>query len=284
MAAPANIAAIGPGQQRERCEVWSVRVVVLGPCLDPRSRLAQAHVQNAVFSPALNRERMMRVSHGREGRAKGKGVRAATPRVLEDAEKPAAGGVRRAVDVRAPNSTAPFVGRGADVRHLVDLRKRSRVLTLVGAGGIGKSHLARQFANTLASGVVRAVYLVDIDEMKPDANLWDAVASELGLAGHGPDQVIEHLAAQDVVLVIDNCDLRLGETAQLAADLLHNCGALQVVVTSREPLRVDGELVWAVPPLALPSADSPDLDEARASDAVRLFMTRMLVHRPEFEL
>ena len=213
----------------------------------------------------------------REAQAKrGPSVRSATPRVAEHAAENGA-------DMRVVQP-ALFCGRVAELRNLHELIGRSRALTLVGPGGIGKSQLARRLAYEVARRTGRGVYLADLDELMPGMSVWSRFASALGFDGSPIDSVVELLTDRDALLVIDNCDPRLDECAWLAAELLRRRGRLQLLATCREPLRMDGEHAWTVPPLSLPATDPPDLDHVESSDAVRFFVACVQVHHPEYGL
>ena len=165
-----------------------------------------------------------------------------------------------------------LAGRAAELQNVLELSKASRAISLVGPGGIGKSWLARRCAEHIRDALRRETYLVDIDELPPGPTLARAVAAVVGLAGASFDQVLDRVSRRHIALVLDNCDSRVGECAAVAAHLLQRAPGLQLLMTSRERLGVDGELVALVPPLGLPRAGTADLAEVEASDAVRLFI------------
>ncbi|MEU0572800.1 tetratricopeptide repeat protein, partial [Nonomuraea sp. NPDC005983] len=165
-----------------------------------------------------------------------------------------------------------FVGRESDVDELVHLMRVTRVVTLCGAGGIGKTRLALRLAARIAPEHPGGVRLVELADLEKGALLGQACAA-LGVAGDLP----EAIGGRHVLLVLDNCETVIAECAELSRDLLGACPGLTILATSREPLRVPGEAVWRVPPLSLSG------DPARC-EAVRLFQARAVAARPGFEL
>lgn len=185
-----------------------------------------------------------------------------------------------------PTHVPAFVGRESELHQGRELQARARMLTLVGPGGIGKSRLARELALSLVRDFERGARVVDLDTVPTvdGIGIWSAVAHELAITPAQPQHILRQLALQHVLLVLDNCDGALGESAQLAADLLATCVGVSVLATAREPLRIAGEVVWEVPPLRLPPAEWSDLADLLANDAIRLFVTRLRGMQPEFEL
>ncbi|WP_344495714.1 LuxR C-terminal-related transcriptional regulator [Nonomuraea monospora] len=173
-----------------------------------------------------------------------------------------------------PAESNTFVGREADVDELVHLMRVSRVVTLCGAGGIGKTRLALRLASRLAmvnTGGVCVCELADLEK----GQLRGQVAAALRISG----DLVETVGDRRVLLLLDNCEPVIGECAELCRDLLRSCPGVTVLATSREPLRVPGETVWRVPPLSV-----SDPGNGAESEAVRLFVARATAARPGFEL
>ncbi|MFD1938516.1 BTAD domain-containing putative transcriptional regulator [Nonomuraea mangrovi] len=184
-----------------------------------------------------------------------------------------------------------FVGRDDDVRRVVDLLGRVRLVTLVGPGGAGKTRLANTIGRRLSpSGGVWFVPLAPVgaDDV-PRAVLDLLRGREEGVPPRHvtPDEVLDHLvetlADDELVLVLDNCEHVIEAAATLAGALLGRCPRLRVLTTSREPLRIDGETSHPVLPLELPEPGST-AERARACAAVRLFHDRAAAVRPGFTL
>ncbi|MEU6711774.1 LuxR C-terminal-related transcriptional regulator [Nonomuraea sp. NPDC046802] len=169
-----------------------------------------------------------------------------------------------------PAEPNAFVGRESDVDELVQLMRVSRVVTLCGAGGIGKTRLALRLAARIARDHPGGGWLIELADLEK-GEVRGHVAAALRIAG----DLAETIGARRVMLVLDNCETVIAECAELCRDLLRACPGLTVLATSREPLRVPGETVWRVPPLSVDGAES---------EAVRLFVARAGAARSGFEL
>lgn len=168
-----------------------------------------------------------------------------------------------------------FVGREADVEELVELLSVARLVTLCGAGGIGKSRLAVRTAGQVAPEFPGGVWLVELAEVVQDELIVPRVASVLGVKAEPSrplaDTLLDAIGDRRLLLIVDNCESLIEEAARFCRTLLTVCPEVRVLTTSREPLRVAGETVWRVPPLKLPPSDAHDV---RTSEAVRLFVDR----------
>ncbi|GAA3416080.1 hypothetical protein GCM10018952_43010 [Streptosporangium vulgare] len=178
-----------------------------------------------------------------------------------------------------------FVGREADVEELTDLLGVARVVTLCGAGGIGKSRLAVRVASQVAGEFPGGVWLVELADAVRGDQIEPRVAAVLGVKAEPSralaDTLIDALGDRRLLLVMDNCESLIEESARFCRAVLNVCPDVRVLTTSREPLRVAGETVWRVPPLTLPRSDGHDLGTSEAvrlflgtSEAVRLFADR----------
>src|ERR1035438_299077 len=172
-----------------------------------------------------------------------------------------------------PNS---FVGRERDLAELARMLGEVRALTLSGPGGIGKTRLALRLACELVPDYPDGAWLVELADTADPALVARRVAATLGVREE-PElplavTLTEALRARQLLLILDTCEHVVEACAELVQRLLAGCAGLRVIATSREPLRVRGETVWRVPPLALPgSLDGPPW--AR-HEALRLFAER----------
>jgi predicted ATPase/DNA-binding CsgD family transcriptional regulator/Tfp pilus assembly protein PilF len=192
---------------------------------------------------------------------------------------------------RLPAEPNSFVGRERDLADLTMLLADVRVLTLCGPGGIGKTRLATRLAGELADGYMNGATLVELAEVSDPVLIGPRIAAALG-AREEPDRPVaetltDALRQQHLLLVLDTCEHLVEAVAGLAQRLLAECPAVRIIATSREPLRVRGETVWRVPPLALPPAEPPadqSLDELAEHESVRLFLDRAAAVRSGFAL
>src|SRR5215471_13927379 len=155
-----------------------------------------------------------------------------------------------------PAELTSFVGRRGELAAVRRLLAGSRLVTLTGAGGVGKTRLALRAAVELRRAFRDGVWLVRLDQLRDEALVAQAVAGVLGLqdrAGYAPDAALaEYLAGRQLLVVLDNCEHLVDAAAKLADQLLRAAAGLRVLATSREALTIDGESVLAVPPLPVP--------------------------------
>jgi len=151
-----------------------------------------------------------------------------------------------------PAELTSFVGRRGELAEVRRLLAGSRLVTLTGIGGVGKTRLALRAAAGLRRAFRDGVWLVQLDQLRDQALVAQAVAVALGLqdrAGYAPAaSLAEYLAGRQLLLVLDNCEHLVDAAAKLADLLLRAAAGLRVLATSRESLNITGETVLAVPP------------------------------------
>jgi predicted ATPase/DNA-binding SARP family transcriptional activator len=184
-----------------------------------------------------------------------------------------------------PAQLSGFVGREHELSELRQLLPHARVITLTGAGGVGKTRLVLQLAASMVDGSGDGAWFVDLAPLT-DATLVAAqVASVLGVReqpGRPPLQsLIAACRERQLLLILDNCEHVIGEAANVADQLVRGCRRMIILATSHEPLGIEGEHLYRVPPLFVPPADA-DPDRLLASDAVRLFADRARQQRSDF--
>ncbi|WP_203934664.1 BTAD domain-containing putative transcriptional regulator [Virgisporangium ochraceum] len=187
---------------------------------------------------------------------------------------------------RLPASVSTFVGREEELTTLSRLMSGSRLVTIVGPGGAGKTRLALEGARS-----VPRVWFVPLAGLTEPGGLADAVVGVVGSSGgrlydggqpaSAVDRLAELLDVGDALLLLDNCEHLVDASAALADELLRRLPQLRILATSREPLAITGEALCHLGPLALPTAE-PDLAEAGRAAAVRLFVDRAAGVRPGF--
>ncbi|KAF0956799.1 protein kinase domain-containing protein [Rhodococcus sp. T7] len=188
-----------------------------------------------------------------------------------------------------PLDLTSFVGRRHELTEAKNLLAGSRLVTLTGIGGVGKTRLATRVAATLQRDYADGARLIELAELRDEPLLVDAVAAAVGVRDHSGrplrEVLVEHLAARELLLVFDNCEHLVDAVAELTDALLRVCPALRILATSREPLGIAGETVLRVPPLAVPDPDRrPSLRGLPKYDAVTLFAERAAAAVPGFAL
>ncbi|HEY6055607.1 MAG TPA: AAA family ATPase, partial [Gaiellaceae bacterium] len=205
----------------------------------------------------------------------------------ELAEESAALGAERPFGL--PADASSFVGRSRELAELASLLRRTRLLTLSGTGGVGKTRLALELARGAEPSYEAGAALVELAPLADARLVTEAVAAALDVralpAQELLDAVVDFLAPRALLLVLDNCEHLLAATARLADTLLRAAPELTIVATSREPLRVAGEVVFRVPSLDIPDPEG-SLPPARLleCEAVSLFVERAAAGAPGFAL
>jgi predicted ATPase/class 3 adenylate cyclase len=202
-----------------------------------------------------------------------------------------------------PTQLTSFVGRDAELREAGDLLRTTRLLTLTGPGGTGKTRLSLQLAADVAERFADGIWFVALEPVRDPRLIAATILTTLGLveAGGRParDILIDWLADREVLLVLDNFE-QVIDGAPVVAELLRGAPRVSIVVTSRAPLRVSGEQEYPVPGLPaprdvlalsdlekmnLPAGDRLlDAEAATQFEAVRLFIARAVAVRPDFRV
>jgi predicted ATPase len=185
-----------------------------------------------------------------------------------------------------PAELTSFIGRDRPVRELADLLEEHRLVTVTGPGGSGKTRLAGEVARRVAARYADGAWLAGLAPVSDPAQVPAVVAAALEVQEQPGVPVTEVLArvlaAQQMLLVLDNCEHVIGAAAQLCAGLLAACDDVRVLATSREPLRAAGEVRYRLGPLTLPCADDPP--DAARSEAMALFTDRARHADPHFAM
>ncbi|MFD0901824.1 BTAD domain-containing putative transcriptional regulator [Actinomadura sediminis] len=264
-----------------------------------RERLRAAHLR-ALFRAGRQSDALARYADYRTRLADelaldpGPELAAVHQAILEQAPE-LAGSAPPATSAAHPRTNLPavpseLVGRERDVEEVRERLDRSRLVTLTGPGGVGKTSLALAVAAGAAGAHPDGVWLVEVGSCGGVPDLADSVAATLeireGAAGTGDP--VERLAAalrgRNLLLVLDNCERLVDAAATLVGRLLRDAAGLRVLATCREPLAVSGEAVHAVRPLPVPAPGTADPAALRRSAAVRLFVGRAADAAPGFAL
>jgi predicted ATPase len=187
----------------------------------------------------------------------------------------------------SPARLASFVGREREVHAVTELLAENRILTLMGAPGIGKTRIALRVADAVRAGFEGRVRVVEVSEIADSRRLADEVNRALGVREEPgrplADSVRAEVGRRRLLLVLDGCERLAASCAPLAEAVLHAGARAKILATSREALGVPGEAVWHVPALEVPDAARP-AGEISTYASVRLFVERARAYRRDFEL
>jgi predicted ATPase/DNA-binding SARP family transcriptional activator len=190
-----------------------------------------------------------------------------------------------------PRPRTPFFGRHTALNRIEALLGDHRLVTLTGAGGVGKTRLALRIAEAVVPGRADEVVWVELASLAGSELVGPAACTAAGVrlqaGASSVDALAARLGASRTLLMLDNCEHVLDACAELATELLDRCPGVRILATSRVPLAVAGEVLWPVTGLSVPPArqeSDADVASASASESVQLFVDRVRTARPEFEL
>jgi predicted ATPase len=187
-----------------------------------------------------------------------------------------------------PTETTSFIGREAELDTIEELLRLSRLLTLTGPGGSGKSRLALRAGTQVSGRYADGVWLIQFapigqpDLVVPTVALALSVREEPGQTLLG--SIVARLRDTEALLIVDNCEHVIEAAADTIAALLRSCPRLRILATSQTRLGVPGEASWPVPPLTVPEPEMADPQAAAEAESVRLFCDRAALARPGFGL
>ena len=188
-----------------------------------------------------------------------------------------------------PTPLTSFIGRHDQVVAIRALLDGSRLVTLTGPPGVGKTRLAVEVGRAVQREFLDGVWLIELAPLSDRESILDSLATRLGLRRPGAAaeasplaDVLEYLRNRRALLIVDNCEHVLGFVARLVELVLAGCADVRVLATSREPLGMTGEAQQPVSPLSLPTPGVRDPRELLGSEAVRLFEERAMKVRPDF--
>ncbi len=188
-----------------------------------------------------------------------------------------------------PIQLSSFIGRERAIAELKGLLSTTRLLTLTGAGGSGKTRLALQMATNLLADFEHGVWWVELAALTDPTLVPQQVASSLGISEQPGRQLMDTLSdalqPKKLLLVLDNCEHLIAACAQLVETLLRSCADLRILTTSREAFTIPGETIWPVPSLGVPDAyHLPPREGLVKYEAVHLFIERAVSVLPTFRL
>jgi predicted ATPase/DNA-binding winged helix-turn-helix (wHTH) protein len=209
------------------------------------------------------------------------------------AEKRAPGSEKEASEVmRSPPSNLPLpltslLGRAVDLHEIEGLFNKSRLVTITGTGGVGKTRIALELGRRLAEHFQDGVHLAEIGKISEDELVGPTLAGALQI----PSPDIDHidrigflLSGRQLLLIVDNCEHLAGSISRKVETILRHAPNLKVLITSQEPLGLDGEQIYRLAPLAVPPADTRNLAFAMTYPAFELFAERSLANVQSLDL
>jgi predicted ATPase/class 3 adenylate cyclase len=186
-----------------------------------------------------------------------------------------------------PRHLTSFIGREREIEEAKELLERSRLLTLLGIGGLGKTRLSLQIGGDVLDSYRDGAWFVDLAPLRDPSIMASEAAKVLGVREEPGRPLIEtlcaHLKPRNLLLILDNCEHLIKPSAELVHAILGTAPEIRVIATSREALRVPGEQSYMLTPLAVPNR-SDDIEALSRSPAVRLFVERAQLHKPTFAL
>ena len=186
-----------------------------------------------------------------------------------------------------PGQVSSFVGRTTEVARVTAAINESRVVTITGVGGVGKTRLAVQVAADLLPRYRDGAWLVELAPVRDGDSAVDAVAAVFNMTNVGAqsreESLVEMLIRKELLLVLDNCEHLLGPIARLVSRIERSCPAVAVLATSREGMAIDGEQLIALPPLYA-GTPADDIGQLVQTDAVTLFVERARRVKTDFAL
>ena len=196
----------------------------------------------------------------------------------------------RALDVfpnNIPTQLTSFIGREKEMLEATQMLQQSRLLTLTGSGGTGKTRLSLQAASSLLEQFKDGVWLIELAPISEPALVPNTVANVLRLRVEDSrplmDVVMDWLRDKEALLILDNCEHLIDACAQFANTVLQNCRGARILATSREALGIAGEVAYRVPSLPTPN-EATDIKHLETFDSVKLFVQRATLTLPTFQL
>jgi len=174
-----------------------------------------------------------------------------------------------------PTQLTSFIGREKEVAEIKDLLNASRLVTLTGSGGTGKTRLSIEVGLQLLASFPNGVWLIELAPLADPSQIIPTMTQVFGLQEHPfgplPTLLMDYLRDKKILLILDNCEHLIQACAQLANDLLHQCTGLKILASSREALGIAGEVTYHTPSLA-------------DAESTRLFVERARAVNPKFSL
>lgn len=197
-----------------------------------------------------------------------------------------------------PNNLPPqstrLIGRTEHSRQVQELLRSTRLLTLVGAGGSGKTRLALEASMPLIEEFPAGVWLIELVQVRDQDRIWEEISTAIGALEEMDrpihDTVLDYLKMKSILLILDNCEQLVNEVSPVCSDILRSCPGVKILATSRQALGLAGERIFQVQPLRTFNTWSRDSStpltavEMGKYEAIQLFVDRAATVQPDFEL
>jgi predicted ATPase/DNA-binding SARP family transcriptional activator len=187
-----------------------------------------------------------------------------------------------------PIQLSSFIGREKEQKEIITLLTKKRLVTLLGAGGIGKTRLALQIGQKLLNSHPNGIWFIALDALSEPALTTQTVASVFGIREDTErtllQKLLDVLHAKTALLIFDNCEHLLDACAELITSLLAGCPNIQILATSRESLGLPGEAIYTLPSLPLPEQDSTSIEQVGEFESIQLFAERASLALTSFQL
>lgn len=208
---------------------------------------------------------------------------------LEPSEEMRALAFKRSSKFKIPIPLTSFIGRENELKEIADLFSKSRLITLTGSGGVGKTRLAIQVVGEVMDLFPDGIWLLDLASLNEPSLIPNSLATLLGLRQSADTAITEllisYFRSRTAVVIFDNCEHLIDASAQLINLLLTSCEHITILATSREALRVAGEIPYRVPSLHVPNSHIEwAVNEVANIESVKLFIERAVLVVPGFEL
>jgi non-specific serine/threonine protein kinase len=188
-----------------------------------------------------------------------------------------------------PFQLTSFIGREKEVEEVQRLLSETRLLSLIGAGGVGKTRLGLEVVNALQDIYEDGIWFVELAPLSDPELIIQEILQVIGMRDEskvsGEEFLSSYLYNQNLLLVLDNCEHLIVKSAEISEHLLRTCPQVIILITSREPLGIAGETQYRVPSLSLPEKNQlKDLEEITQNEAVQLFLERAETVQPDFKV
>jgi predicted ATPase/DNA-binding SARP family transcriptional activator len=279
--------------EAEKAIPYARRLITLDPLNEASHRkLMEVYIQAGQHSAALKQyqtcEQILRKELGLDPQPE---TRALYKRIRKREAKPVH--VEKQMQTSEPMHNLPsqlsnFIGREKEIDQVADLLRKHRLVTLAGAGGIGKTRLSLQVGQKLLNEYPDGVWFIALDSLSDPDLVPQTIASvfELHEAPGRPvlDILTSALRQKTALLILDNCEHLLDACVGLVVTLLTNCPNLRILATSREVLNMKGEATYQMPALSMPAGNDASLEQLTGYETVRMFIDRATLALTSFTL